>query len=70
MKPIGYGLMILGILVAIFGVLQLAWVILTSPDPNPNPAGSGVLMSACLYGGILLIGLGGWAARWIKPPLV
>src|SRR5947207_55706 len=43
MRQTGYLLMLVGVLIAAFGMAQLAWVISTSPDPNPNPVGHGML---------------------------
>jgi hypothetical protein len=70
MKPAGYFLMLTGVLVAVLGMAQLAWVILTSPDPNPNPVGNGMLMVLCWFIGVTLIGVGGWMAGVLRPPLV
>jgi hypothetical protein len=70
MKYSGYFLMLVGVLIAAFGMVQLAWVQYTSPDPNPNPVGSGMLMAFCLYLGIMLFGVGGWLAGIIRRPLV
>ncbi len=70
MKKTGYFVMLLGVLIAVFGTAQLAWVSYTSPDPNPNPLGSGMLMTACWYLGIVLFGAGGWLAGVIRRPLI
>jgi hypothetical protein len=70
MKPSGYFLMVVGVFLALFGILQLAWVIYTSPDPNPNPVGNGMLMTLCFYAGIGIFGLGGWMAGLFRWPLV
>lgn len=70
MKHSGYFLMLVGMLVAIFGMVQLAWAIYTSPDPNPNPVGSGMLMTLSWYTGIVVFGLGGWMAKALRWPLV
>jgi hypothetical protein len=42
----------------------------TSPDPHPNPVGSGMLMMASWFLGITLLGLGGKMAGLVKWPLV
>ena len=42
MNRFGYVLMFTGILVLMLGMGQLAWLLFTSPDPHPNPAGSGM----------------------------
>ena len=47
---------LLAVLVAVFGMAQLAWVGYTSPDPNPNPVGNGMLMMACWFLCITLFG--------------
>jgi len=70
MKRFGYFLMLLGVLIAVFGIVQLAWVAYTSTDPNPNPVGNGMLMVLCLFTGIAVFGLGGWLAGKLRPPLV
>jgi hypothetical protein len=70
MKGAGYIVMLLGVLIAVFGMAQLAWVGYTSPDPNPNPVGSGMLMTACWFLGITLFGAGGWLAGVFRRPLV
>ncbi len=70
MKPTGYFLMLLGVVTVAFGMAQLAWVAYTSPDPHPNPVGSGMLMVLCWFVGIILFGVGGWLAGVLRPPLV
>ena len=70
MRQTGYLLMLVGVLIAAFGMAQLAWVISTSPDPNPNPVGHGMLLAACWVGGIAVFGFGGWLAGTFRPPLV
>jgi hypothetical protein len=69
MKHLGYFVMLLGVLIAAFGMVQLAWVCYTSPDPNPNPVGSGMLMTACLFAGITIFGIGGCLAGRLRWPL-
>jgi hypothetical protein len=70
MKTSGQFLMLIGVAVAAFGMAQLAWVTWTSPDPNPNPVGNGMLMAACWLLGITLFGAGGWLAGVFRRPLV
>ena len=69
MRRLGYFLMLVGVLVAAFGMAQLAWVLYTSPDPNPNPVGNGMLMALCWYAGIAVFGLGGWMRGVFRRPL-
>jgi hypothetical protein len=69
-KRLGSVLMLGGVLLALFGVAQLAWVGWTSTDPRPNPVGSGMLLAACWYGGITLFGVGDWIAGRFRWPLV
>jgi hypothetical protein len=70
MKPTGYFLILTGVLIALLGTAQLAWVVFTSPDPNPNPVGNGMLLVLCWFIGVMLIGVGGWLAAQLPPPLV
>src|SRR5262245_50826641 len=60
MKRTGYFVMLVGVAVAAFGMAQLGWVAYTSPGPNPNPVGNGMLMAGCWSLGIILFGAGGW----------
>jgi hypothetical protein len=69
MKRAGYLLMLAGVTVAALGMGQFAWVVYTSTDPNPNPAGSGMLMTLCWFAGITLFGVGGWMAGLFRRPL-
>jgi hypothetical protein len=66
MKHAGYFLMAVGLFIMVFGVGQLAYVILTSPDPNPNPVGNGMLFTLCWFVGIILAGGGAMMAGLVS----
>ena len=58
----------LGVLIIAVGAGQLAYAILTSPDPNPNPVGNGMLWWLASLIGMILICSGlvmtGRMRRW------
>jgi hypothetical protein len=56
-------------LIAAFGIYQFALAQLTSTDDNPNLVGNGMLMMACWYGGIMVVGLGAKIAGLLRWPM-
>jgi hypothetical protein len=68
MKHAGYFVMLVGLVIAALGTAQFVWVVWTSPDPNPNPVGNGILMWLCWAAGASVVGIGavmaGVPRRW------
>jgi len=68
MRGAGQFVMLVGFVIAALGTAQFAWVVWTSPDPNPNPAGSGILMWLSWHVGVIVGGVGaimaGLPRRW------
>ncbi len=58
-----------GVVIPIAGAAQLFLVAALSPDPNPNPVGSGMLMWASWFVGAAFIAVGlllrGWKFPWV-----
>jgi hypothetical protein len=67
-KRVGQFVLLVGFVIAAVGTAQFAWVVWTSYDPNPNPAGNGVLMVLSWAAGIIVFGVGavmaGLPRRW------
>jgi hypothetical protein len=51
-------LLILGVVIIVLAGGQLAWAVFTSPDPNPNPVGNGMLMMLGWWIGGTIAGIG------------
>jgi hypothetical protein len=51
-------LVLIGVLVVVAGAAQLAAVTAFSTDPNPNPVGNGMLFTASLFAGAILVSVG------------
>jgi hypothetical protein len=70
MRRFGWVVVLVGVLIAVFGMGQFARALALSTDTNPNPVGNGMLMALGLVVGEMVAGIGlamvgGRFRRWV-----
>lgn len=67
MPNVAKACLLIGLMVVVLGFAQFIAATVFSADLDPNPVGSGMLMTACWFAGLTIAGAGLYLRVWRFP---